>query len=75
MTESTEAMLLNQTRAPRTNELSLVTIDFMATIRPSLSSKYFNENDFYRVCPLFTVAHPKNRLDRIRGKGLREILL
>jgi len=50
-----------KTRAPRTNDLLLVIIDFMATVRPGLSSKYFNEKDFYRACPIFAVEHRKNR--------------
>lgn len=63
------------TKARGTNAVSLVRIDLMATIGSSLSSKYFNENDFYRVRPVSTVEHRKNRLDRLRGKGPREKLL
>lgn len=60
------------TRARGTNAVSLVRIDLMATIGSSLSSKYFNENDFCWVWPVFTVEHRKNRLDRIRRKEARE---
>ncbi len=63
------------TRARGTNAVSLVRIALMATIGSSLSSNYFNENDFYWAWPIFTMEHRKNRLVRIRGKGPREILL
>jgi hypothetical protein len=63
------------TKARGTNAVSLVRIDLMAPIGSSLSSKYFNENDFHREWSIFAAEHRTNRLDRIRGKGPREKLL